>query len=136
RNGSVRRRKVMKPTRVRTLIALAATLTLILAVGQMLTIVPAAAAGMARYSITDLGTLGGSYSEAFGINASGQVVGDSGTPTSSGHAFVYSGGQMSDLNLPGTLGTARAVNASGQIAGYYYNGAYEAFLYTNGQVTD
>jgi len=90
----------------------------------------------ASYTITDLGTLGGSYSEAFGMNASGQIVGDSATASGSGDAFLYSSGHMSDLNLPGTSGTARAINTSGQIVGYYYNGAYEAFLDTNGQITD
>lgn len=94
------------------------------------------AAATAKYTITDLGTLGGSYSQAFAINASGQIVGVAGTPSGSGHAFLYSGGVMFDLNLPGTSGTARAINVAGQIAGYYYNGAYEAFLDTNGQITD
>jgi probable HAF family extracellular repeat protein len=89
-----------------------------------------------RFTVTDLGTLGGSYSEAFGINASGQVVGDAATSTGSSHAFLYSGGVMFDLNLPGTSATARAINASGQIVGYYYDGSYQAYLDTNGQITD
>jgi probable HAF family extracellular repeat protein len=71
----------------------------------------------------DLGTLGGPDSGAYGINDSGQVVGYSSTPASRGHAFVYSGGQMQDLNdlIPAGFGwhlhEARAINNSGQIVG-------------------
>ncbi len=36
---------------------------------------PAAFAGPPQYTITDLGTLGGFGSDAYSINASGQVVG-------------------------------------------------------------
>ena len=46
--------------------------------------------------MTDLGTLGGSWSEAFGMNDSGAVVGYSATSTTNNyfHAFVYSNGTM------------------------------------------
>jgi probable HAF family extracellular repeat protein len=112
----------------------AATLLLVvlplLAQGQVLR------AASSKYTIQDLGTLGGTYSEAFGINASGQIVGDTATASGSGHAFLYSGGTMFDLNLPGTSATARAINASGQIAGYYYDGSYQGYVDTNGQITD
>jgi hypothetical protein len=40
------------------------------------------------YVLTDLGTLGGTYSFAAGINASGQVVGDSTTAAGNDHAFL------------------------------------------------
>jgi len=76
------------------------------------------------YSVTDLGTLGGTYSSAFGVNSSGQVVGMAYTPgNAASHAFLYSGGVMTDLNsliAPGagwTLYQAEAVNDAGQIVG-------------------
>ena len=45
----------------------------------------------------DLGTLGGRNSNAGGINNSGQVVGFADISSRSGHAFLYSDGQMQDL---------------------------------------
>jgi len=52
-------------------------------------------------TLTDLGTFGGQYSEAFGINDFGEVVGGSSTAVLMvNHAFLYSGGVVSDL---GTL---------------------------------
>ncbi len=50
------------------------------------------------YAITDLGTLGGTKSVAAGINQHGQVIGFSTTAGESAtHAFLYSGGRMTDL---------------------------------------
>ncbi len=49
-------------------------------------------------SITDLGSLGGSNATAEGVNEAGQVVGSSSTATTDLHAFLYTGGTMTDLN--------------------------------------
>ena len=74
-------------------------------------------------ALTDLGTLGGSRSSAYGINRAGTVIGLS-TPkgTSTTHAFVYRSGKMYDLNqeiAPSgwVLLAASALNDAGQIVG-------------------
>ena len=56
-----------------------------------------------RYNITVLAAPSGGGSYAFGVNTSGQVVGDVGT-YGNYHAFLYSNGIMTDL---GTLGGGR-----------------------------
>ena len=110
--------------------------------------------------MTDLGTLGGTDSTgsassfATAINAGGQVVGysdvyDAQHNYHGAHAFLYSGGQMTDLGGLGTDGSgsstssACAINASGQVIGT--SGVYDAqhnfqgqhaFLYSGGQMTD
>ena len=51
--------------------------------------------------MTDLGTLGGSYSYPMAINEAGQIIGYSGTAgNAEQHAFVWQGGVMTNL---GTL---------------------------------
>jgi len=91
-------------------------------------------------SLTDLGTLGGISSTAFGINASGQVVGWAETIGNVEHAFLYSDGSMTDLGtLPGgSYSTAFGINAVGQVVGdgYVGNAYYHAFLYSGGSMTD
>jgi probable HAF family extracellular repeat protein len=82
--------------------------------------------------ITDLGTLlGGTISQGYGINASGQVTGwaDTGGVL---HAFLYSGGTMTDLDPQGTLSQGLAINASGQVVGNFLSGT-RAFLYSPGK---
>ena len=57
---------------------------------------------LSHYVVTDLGTLGGTFSIAFGINDKGQIDGLSTTPGDQvTHAFVLENGVMTDL---GTLG--------------------------------
>jgi len=71
---------------------------------------------------------------AAGINNLGQVVG-----TADYHAFLYSGGHMTDLGtlLGGNYSHALAINDNGQIIGYsgISGGQERAFLYVGGQMT-
>lgn len=77
-------------------------------------------------SITDLGTLGGQLSRAYGINDSGQVIGYSfagwGGPE---RAFITGPGGvgMTDLGTLDGHSSSRAygINASGQVVGYSYS---------------
>jgi probable HAF family extracellular repeat protein len=95
-------------------------------------------------TMSDLGTLGGSYSSASGINNSGQVVGYSYTAGGRQHAFSYSGGTMSDLGtLGGSESYANGINSSGQVVGgsdtvYVPVGKppSHAFLYSGGTMSD
>ena len=86
----------------------------------------------------DIGSLGGS-SYASGINDSGTIVGAS-TDASNGfaHAFVYSAGQMRDIDPFGdptftkSLSVASDVNDAGTVVGYFLDqtdGAIHSFLY-------
>jgi probable HAF family extracellular repeat protein len=81
--------------------------------------------------MTDLGTLGGAYSEGNAVNDSGEITGVSLTSGGTAHAFLYTNGQLTDLTPQATnfaLGTS--INAAGQVAGYM---DLRAFLYTGGQ---
>lgn len=56
----------------------------------------------ARYRVTDLGTLGGKFSIAYGVNNAGRVGGSAALPNGNAHAFLSGlGGTKYDL---GTLG--------------------------------
>jgi len=71
-------------------------------------------------TISDLGTLGGTASEAWKINDSGQAVGYSYTTgDASTHATLWNGNALTDLGtLGGTNSTAENINNAGQIVGW------------------
>jgi probable HAF family extracellular repeat protein len=96
-----------------------------------------------RYSITDLGTLGGTNSDGIGINNAGQVTGFSWTSSGEIHAFLYSNSLMQDLGtLGGTYSDGYGINNTGQVTGRAYTTgttgdlALHAFLYSNGLMQD
>jgi probable HAF family extracellular repeat protein len=93
-----------------------------------------------EYSITDLGTLGGSDSSANAINASGQVVGTADNASGVSEAFIDTDGVMTNLGiLPGGTGSnALAINASGEVVGEAVtsSGATNAVEFTGGNVVD
>lgn len=74
------------------------------------------------YTVTDLGTLGGSSSQAYGINDTGQVVGKADTSGGLSHAFLWDQGTMNDLGtLDGySYSSAFNINNVGQAVGYAY----------------
>jgi len=79
--------------------------------------------GLPHYKLTDLGTLGGSFSQAGGLNNGGSVAGFSTSPGDSVlHAFLWQNEVMTDL---GTLGGPDSftgedypLNDRGQVTGY------------------
>jgi probable HAF family extracellular repeat protein len=66
----------------------------------------------------DLGTLGGGFSAAAGINEKDQVVGASFTAAEELHAFVWDRGRFRDLGtLGGKTSRATAINNRGHVVG-------------------
>lgn len=88
-----------------------------------------------EFTVTDLGTLGGSTSTPMGVNNSGQVVGSADLKGNSKvNPFLYSNGKMTDLFSGGSPygGVAVAVNNNGQIVANFNlakSGDPEALLY-------
>ena len=89
--------------------------------------------------MTDLGTLGGRNSYAYGINAGGQVVGGACITGGANHAFLYNGSTMHDLGtLGGSDSYAYGINAGGQVVGQACtdDAAWHAFLYSGSAIKD
>lgn len=100
--------------------------------------------------IRDLGTLGGDFSQATGVNADGWIVGASRVPpgrrhATSYHAFLWRSGRMRDLGtLGGTESEARDVNDRGQVVGFaqydsvsfgnFVRRFHRAFLWEDGKM--
>jgi probable HAF family extracellular repeat protein len=77
--------------------------------------------------LADLGSLGGGYSGARGINDVGQVIGDSRTASGQDHAFITgpNGVDMTDLGTLNRLGdssSASGINDAGQVVGNFFPG--------------
>ena len=88
------------------------------------------------YQVTDLGTLGGTYTRVNGINAAGQVTGQSAT-VGGAHAFVYTPGQgMTDLGtFGGNFSGGSSINSSGAVTGFAYgptDSSARGFVYNPG----
>jgi probable HAF family extracellular repeat protein len=118
---------------------LLSSLRTMMSVVVLAAIVSSALAGPA-YTVTDLGTLGGSESYGYGINSAGQVTGESTTSDGLVRAFLYSNGTMTDLgSLGGAESAGRGINDAGQVTGHSRitpGGHSHAFVYTNGIMTD
>jgi len=93
-----------------------------------------------QYEVIDLGTVSGGSASYYGhaINNRGEVAG---TVSWGGlhHAFLYGGGQMTDLGClsGGTLSSAVDINDFGMIVGYSGTPhGYHAFAFANGMMAD
>ena len=82
--------------------------------------------------MTDLGTLGGANSQAYGINDLDQVVGwaETGAVYANGdaiiHAFLWQSGAMTDLGtLAGGVSGAFDINNNGQVVGLADTAAFD-----------
>jgi hypothetical protein len=74
---------------------------------------------------------GGIYTQAYGINDSGQIVGDYGDASHKIHGFLKVGDNYTSFDYPGAIHTfPSGINDSGQIVGYYRDASanYHGFL--------
>ncbi len=86
-----------------------------------------------NYSFTTIDVPGAVETNAFGINNSGQIVGEF-TASSRAHGFLLSGGAFTTIDVPGAINTqAFGINDSGQIAGE--SDSSHGFLLSGGAFT-
>ncbi len=122
-------------------------ITLVLVAGALLSTFNVASAwGDLLYHVTDLGTLGGTFSEAFDIsnsNSSIKVVGYSSNGSNDDRAFLYDSNSAPPMKNLGVLSggnssTAQAINTAGKVVGWSNIGGYNyhAFLYDGVNMTD
>jgi probable HAF family extracellular repeat protein len=93
----------------------------------------------AQYMVTDLGTLGGTFSIGFGINAAGQVAGVSDPPGSLFRAFSYDGTMHNLGSLGGLSSYGYDINDAGHVTGHSLtsgNAADHAFLHNGTTMHD
>ena len=97
-----------------------------------------------RSSMTDLGTLGGAYAQAWGINDSGFVTGNSQIKSDFGatHAFIWEkkAGMLDLGTLAGDFSYGTFINANNHVVGYSTidknNDRVHAFLHDGKEMID
>ena len=89
----------------------------------------ALSAGAFAQTFTTIDVPGATFTEAHGINASGQIVGVY-LDSSGGHGFLLDKkGTVTTIDVPGAVFTnARGINASGQIVGVYVSDTTHGYL--------
>jgi len=90
-------------------------------------------------TVTDLGSLGGGYAYATGINDAGEITGWSGNSDGWSHAFLWSPRKaaMSDLGIGAVTSGGYDPNAAGDVVGDLWpNLVQHAALFSNGKVVD
>src|SRR5438874_2321005 len=90
------------------------------------------------FSVTDPFAKPGNNTLVFGINATGQIVGDYFDNLNKGHGFLYTAGTYVTLDVPGaTVTQAFGINSSGQIVGVFADSNFKqhSFLFSNGSFT-
>lgn len=93
-----------------------------------------------RYTVTDLGTLGGNSTFVNNLNNLGQVVGYSTTADGRDHAFLYADGVMQDLRVtdePYSSISAMDINNAGQVIGVvaWSDAIRQGFIWQRGTTT-
>ncbi len=89
-------------------------------------------------SMTNLGTLGGAWSEANDINEESQIVGASHTTDGVWHAVLWQNGTITDLGSLYGQSVAQAINDRGQIVGWSEtsSGEIHATLWQDSTIID
>ena len=92
-------------------------------------------------SMTQIGNMGGYFSQASAINASGLIAGVSTTLDGYRHAWVYQGGTLTDLGNPGGTGhwiDVGGINDNGTVAGTFLaaDNTYHVYSWTAGTMSD
>lgn len=113
---------------------------LALALTAVLGLAGTAAQAASVWTIKDLGTVGGTFSEARDVNDLGQVTGDSLVASGDAyHAYIYKNGAMTDISAqPEWVNLGRGINNAGQVVGYTATSWSQEqvkvtpFLYKNG----
>ena len=145
-------------TRAALTLAAAVSMAAALAAGTAVVGSAGASAATVSYTVTDLGTLGYISSSGGGLNGAGQASGVSSLATTvpvtpcppkygkpqhcvkrPEHAFLYSGGAMTDLGTLGGINSAgTAINATGTVVGSADTAAghSHAFTESGGVMTD
>jgi hypothetical protein len=79
----------------------------------MLAVALHAQTSSSRYTVTDLGTLGGTFSVAFGINNAGRVGGAAALPSGNVHAYLTEVGASSTTSARSVGPRARQTGLTG-----------------------